>query len=195
MSQLRAALVLTVLFTLLTGLAYPLAITGLGQAMFPHQANGSLVTRGEVVIGSALIGQTFTADRYFHGRPSATSATDPADATKTIDAPYNAANSTGSNLGPSSKALAEAVAARAKALGEAPQPADLVTSSASGLDPHLSPAGALAQVARVAQARGKPEAEIRALVERQIEGRDLGLLGEPRVNVLALNLALDAAAP
>ncbi|PPD15792.1 MAG: potassium-transporting ATPase subunit C [Methylobacterium sp.] len=195
MSQLRAALVLTVLFTLLTGLAYPLAITGLGQAMFPHPANGSLVKRGEVVIGSALIGQNFTADRYFHGRPSATSAADPADATKTIDAPYNAANSTGSNLGPSSKALAEAVAARAQALGEGPQPADLVTSSASGLDPHISPAGALAQVARVAQARGKPEAEIRALVERQIEGRDLGLLGEPRVNVLALNLALDAAAP
>lgn len=195
MSQLRAALVLTVLFTVLTGLAFPLAMTGLGQALFPEQANGSLVKRGETVIGSALIGQNFTSDRYFQGRPSATSTADPADATKTVDAPYNAGNSTGSNLGPSSKALAEAVEARAKALGEGPQPADLVTASASGLDPHISPAGALAQVARVAKARGKPETEIRALVERQIEGRDLGILGQPRVNVLALNLALDAAAP
>lgn len=194
-SQLRAALILTVLFTLLTGLAYPLAITGLGQALLPHQANGSLVKRGEVVIGSALIGQNFASERYFQGRPSATSAADPVDATKTIDAPYNAANSTGSNLGPSSKALAEAVEARAKALGEGPQPADLVTASASGLDPHVSPAGALAQIARVAKARGKPEAEIRALVERHIEGRALGFLGEPRVNVLTLNLALDAMAP
>lgn len=195
MSQLRAALVLTVLFTLLTGLAYPLAVTGLGQALFPVQANGSLVKRGDTVIGSALIGQSFTSDRYFQGRPSATSAADPADATKTVDAPYNAANSTGSNLGPSSKALADAVEARAKALGEGPQPADLVTASASGLDPHLSPAGALAQVARVAKARGRPEAEIRALVVQQIEARDFGILGNPRVNVLALNLALDAAAP
>lgn len=194
MSKLRAALVLTVLFTLLTGLAYPLAVTGIGQVLLPHQANGSLVKRGDAVIGSALIGQTFASDRYFQGRPSATSAADPADSTKTIDAPYNAANSTGSNLGPSSKALAEAVEARAKALGEGPQPADLVTASASGLDPHISPAGALAQVARVAKARGKPEAEIRAFVERQIEGRDLGILGQPRVNVLALNLALDGLA-
>lgn len=193
MSHLRAAVVLTILFTLLTGLAYPLAVTGLGQAIFPAQANGSLVKRGETVIGSALIGQNFTADRYFHGRPSATNAADPADPTKTVDAPYNATNSTGSNLGPSSKALADAVEARAKALGEGPQPADLVTASASGLDPHISPAGALVQVARVAKARGRPEAEIRMLVERQIEGRELGILGEPRVNVLALNLALDAA--
>ncbi len=146
------------------------------------------------MIGSALIGQNFTADRYFHGRPSATSAADPADTTKTVDAPYNAASSTGSNLGPSSKALADAVEARAKALGEGTQPADLVTASASGLDPDISPAGALVQVARVAKARGRPEAEIRALVERQIEGRELGILGEPRVNVLALNLALDALA-
>jgi K+-transporting ATPase ATPase C chain len=195
MSQLRAALVLTAVFTLLTGLAYPLAITGLGQALFPAQANGSLVKRGDTVIGSTLIGQNFTSNRYFHGRPSATVAADPADATKTVDAPYNAASSTGSNLGPSSKALAGAVEARAKALGEGPQPADLVTASASGLDPHISPAGALAQVARVAKALGKPEAKIRTLVERQIEGRDFGILGEPRVNVLTLNLALDAAAP
>lgn len=195
MAQLRAALVLTVLFTLLTGLAYPLAVTGIGQVLLPHQANGSLVRRGDALIGSALIGQNFASERYFQGRPSATSASDPADATKTIDAPYNAANSTGSNLGPSSKALADAVEARARALGEGPQPADLVTASASGLDPHISPAGALAQVARVARARGKPEAEIRALVERQIEGRDLGILGQPRVNVLALNLALDALVP
>lgn len=195
MSQLRAALVLTVLFTLLTGLAYPLAVTGIGQALLPHQANGSLVRRGDALIGSALIGQNFASGRYFRGRPSATSAADPADATKTIGSPYNAANSTGSNLGPSSKALADAVEAHARALGEGPQPADLVTTSASGLDPHISPAGALAQVARVARARGKPEAEIRALVERQVEGRDLGVLGEPRVNVLALNLALDDLAP
>jgi K+-transporting ATPase ATPase C chain len=183
------------LFTFLTGLAYPLAVTGLGQAIFPNQANGSLLKRGETVVGSALVGQEFTSDRYFHGRPSATSAADPEDATKTVDAPYNGASSIGSNLGPSSKLLAEAVEARAKALGPGPQPADLVTASASGLDPHVSPAGALAQVARVARARGKPEAVIRMLVERQVDGRDLGILGEIRVNVLALNLALDALAP
>jgi K+-transporting ATPase ATPase C chain len=195
MSYIRPAIVLTLLFTLLLGLAYPLAITGIGQAAMPAQANGSLVTRGGVVVGSSLIGQSFTSERYFHDRPSTTSAADPSDATKTVDAPYNAANSTGSNLGPSSKALLEAVQARAAALGPGPQPADLVTASASGLDPHISPAGALAQVGRVARARNLPEAEVRALVERSIEGRELGVLGEPRVNVLALNLALDALRP
>lgn len=195
MSHLRPALVLLAFFTLLTGLIYPLVITGIGQAVLPAQANGSLVTRNGVVIGSSLIGQDFASDRYFHGRPSATSAADPADASKSIDAPYTAASSTGSNLGPSSKALSEAVEARAKALGESPQPADLVTASASGLDPHISPAGALAQVARVATARNLGADQIRALVERQIEGRELGILGERRINVLALNLALDAMRP
>ncbi len=154
LALLRPALVLTVLFTLVTGLAYPLAITGLAQGLMPHQANGSLVTKGGRVVGSELIGQAFTGPRYIHGRPSATSATDPADATKTVDAPYNAASSSGSNLGPSSKALLEAMQARAAALGMAQAPADLVTASASGLDPHISPAAAMVQVARVASARG-----------------------------------------
>jgi len=195
MSQLRAAVVLTVLFTLLTGIAYPLAITAIGQTVFPVQANGSLAKRDGQVIGSELIGQNFKDDRYFHGRPSATTAADPSDPAKSVDAPYNAANSAGSNLAPSSKALLAAVEARAKALGGGAQPADLVTASASGLDPHLSPAGAMAQVARVARARGLPEGEIGALVDRHIEGRALGVLGQPRVNVLALNLALDALKP
>ncbi len=195
MSVIRPALVLTLFFTLLTGLVYPLAITVIGQAVLPAQANGSLVSQDGVVRGSSLIGQAFTSDRYFHGRPSTTSAPDPSDPSKTVDAPYNAGSSTGSNLGPSSKALADAVEARAKALGRGPQPADMVTASASGLDPHISPAGALVQIPRVAQARGLPEAQLRVLVERHIEGRALGLLGEPRVNVLALNLALEASRP
>jgi len=195
LALLRPALVLTVLFTLVTGLAYPLAITGLAQGLMPHQANGSLVTKGDRVVGSELIGQAFTGPRYIHGRPSATSAADPADATKTVDAPYNAASSSGSNLGPSSKALLEAMQARAAALGMATAPADLVTASASGLDPHISPAAAMVQVARVASARGVALARVEALVQRHVEGRNLGLLGEPRVNVLALNLALDADLP
>ncbi|MGL5447608.1 MAG: potassium-transporting ATPase subunit KdpC [Rhabdaerophilum sp.] len=195
MSHLRPAIVLLAFFTLLTGLVYPLAVTGLGQALLPSQANASLVMRNGQIIGSALVGQSFSTDRYFHGRPSATSGADPADASKTVDAPYNAANSTGSNLGPTSKALLEAVEARAKVLGDGPQPADLVTASASGLDPHISPAGALAQTKRVATARGLSEAQVRALVAAHIEGRELGFLGEPRVNVLALNLALDALRP
>ena len=195
MSHLRPALVLLIFFTLLTGLVYPLGMAGLAQVIFPAQANGSLVTRDGTVIGSSLIGQNFTSDRYFQGRPSATSTTDPADAGRTVDAPYNAASSTGSNLGPSSKALKEAIEARAKALGAGPQPADLVTSSASGLDPHVSPAGALVQVFRVAKARNLPVVELRSLVDRHIEGRHFGILGEPRVNVLALNIALDSLKP
>jgi K+-transporting ATPase ATPase C chain len=195
LALLRPAFVLTVLFTLVTGLAYPLAITGLAQGLMPHQANGSLVTKGDRVVGSELIGQAFTGPRYIHGRPSATSAADPADATKTVDAPYNAASSSGSNLGPSSKALLEAMQARAAALGLAQAPADLVTASASGLDPHISPAAAMVQIARVASARGVAPARVEALVQRHVEGRNLGLLGEPRVNVLALNLALDADLP
>lgn len=195
MSQIRATLVLLVAFTFLTGLAYPLAITGIAQLAFPARANGSLVEANGAVVGSRLIGQSFTSDRYFHGRPSATTGADPSDPSKTVDMPYNAAASTGSNLGPTSKALAEAVAERAKALGSGPQPADLVTASGSGLDPHVSPAGAYAQVDRVAAARKLPAATVRALVDKSAQGREFGILGEPRVNVLELNLALDKLGP
>ncbi|GLK71229.1 potassium-transporting ATPase subunit KdpC [Ancylobacter dichloromethanicus] len=191
-STLRPALVLLALFTALTGLAYPLAVTGLAQLALPEAANGSPVVVGGRVVGSSLIGQSFTSKRYFHGRPSATTGADPADPAKSIEDPYNAASSTGSNLGPSSAALAEAVKARVAALGGGPVPADLVTASASGLDPDISPAAAALQVSRVASARGLPEDEVRALVNGSTMGRRFGLLGEPRVNVLALNLALDA---
>jgi K+-transporting ATPase ATPase C chain len=195
LSLIRPAVVLTLLFTVLTGLAYPLAITGLAQGVMPRQANGSLILRDGKVVGSELIGQAFASPRYFQGRPSATSAADPADPAKTVDAPYNAAASTGSNLGPSSKALADAIRDRAAALGTGPAPADLVTSSASGLDPHVSPAAALAQVERIAAARNRPVDRLRDLVQRHVEGRSFGLIGEPRVNILALNLALDAEMP
>ena len=195
LSDIRPAIVILVAFTLITGLAYPAVLTGLAQVLFPAQANGSMIAVGGKTVGSALIGQNFTTPRYFHPRPSATSTTDPADATKTIDAPYNAANSSGSNLAPTAKALADRVKADIAKLHEenpgAPIPGDLVTSSGSGLDPHISPAAALFQVPRVAQARGLPEARVRALVEAQTEDRLFGLIGEPRVNVLALNLALD----
>lgn len=190
-TALRPALVLLGLFTALTGIAYPLAVTGIAQLAFPTAANGSPVAVGGRVVGSALIGQSFTSERYFRGRPSATTAADPADPAKSVEDPYNAASSTGSNLGPSSAVLAEAVRARVAALGGGPVPADLVTASASGLDPDISPAAAALQVARVAKARGLPEDEVRALVSRSILGRSFGVLGEPRVNVLALNLALD----
>lgn len=193
--HLRPSLVLLGVFTALTGLAYPLAVTGLAQAIFPAAASGSTVVRDGKVVGSALVGQAFASQRYFHGRPSATSAADPQDAAKTVDSPYNAANSTGSNLGPSSAALLAAVKERAGALGAGPMPADLVTASASGLDPDISPAGAMAQVERVAKARGMDAAQLRALVEASTAGRLGGVLGEPRVNVLALNLALDRAKP
>ncbi len=191
----RPALVLLLLFTALTGLAYPLAVTGLAQAAFPRAANGSVVEAGGRVVGSRLVGQSFTSERYFHGRPSATTAPDPQDPAKSLESPYNAASSSGSNLGPSSAALAEAVKARVAALGGGPVPADLVTGSASGLDPDITPAAAAFQVMRVARARGLDEAQVRALVRRNTMGRALGLLGEPRVNVLALNLALDALKP
>jgi K+-transporting ATPase ATPase C chain len=193
--EIRPALVILLALTLITGLAYPLAITGLAGALFPKQAEGSLIERGGVVVGSALIGQEFKDDKYFHGRPSATVAPDPADASKTVPAPYNAANSGGSNLGPTSKALIDRVTEDVDKLkAENPAaavPVDLVTTTASGLDPDISPEAALFQVPRVAKVRGIPEARVRQLVTAHVEGRFAGLLGEPRVNVLALNLALD----
>jgi len=194
--QIRPAIVLIVLMTVLTGLAYPLFMTGIAQAVFHDQANGSLIVRDDKVIGSELIGQNFTAETYFHGRPSATTDTDPNDSTKTVPAPYNAANSGGSNLGPTSKALVDRVkddtAKLAAENPNAPVPADLVTTSASGLDPDITPAGALFQVPRVAKARGLTEDAVRGLVEAHTTGRLAGIIGEPHVNVLQLNLALDA---
>lgn len=195
---LRASSVILLLMTLLTGIAYPLAMTGVGQAIFPTEAKGSLITRDGKVVGSSLIGQAFSSDRYFHGRPSATTDTDPNDATKTVPAPYNAANSVGSNLAPTSKALIDRVKEDVAKLGgspAAPVPADLVTASASGLDPDISPASAILQIARVAKARAMPEVEVQRMVAQHTAGRALGLLGEPRVNVLQLNLALDVAHP
>ena len=194
--EIRPAIVFVVALTIITGLAYPLAITGIAEVVFPRQAQGSLIEKDGKVIGSALIGQQFSTDKYFHGRPSATNAPDPKDATKTIDAPYNAANSMGSNLGPTSKALAERMKRDVEKLKaenpKAPVPVDLVTASGSGLDPDISPDAAYFQVPRVARARGLAEDLIRGLVESQTRGRWFGLLGEPRVNVLELNLALDA---
>jgi len=199
LKELRPALVLIVLFTALTGLAYPLAITGIAQIAFPYQANGSLIERGGKVIGSALIGQSFTAAQYFHGRPSAISAPDPKDPSKTIATPYDATNSMGSNAGPTNKAFVEGVKAAADDLHKenpkAPVPVDLVTASGSGLDPDITPAAALFQVPRVASARKLPEERVRALVLQSVEPRTLGVLGEPVVNVLRLNLALDALPP
>jgi potassium-transporting ATPase KdpC subunit len=193
--EIRPAIVVLVALTLITGLAYPLAMTGIAQALFPRQAQGSLIERNGTVIGSELIGQQFQSDKYFRGRPSATTAPDPNDATKTVPAPYNAANSGGSNLGPSNKALIDRVQGDIDKLKQenpsAPVPADLVTTSASGLDPHISPEAALFQIPRIAKARNLPEERIRQLVGDHTEGRLLGLLGEPRVNVLLLNLALD----
>jgi len=199
LNHFRPAIVLFVLFTALTGVAYPLAMTGIAQKLFPRQANGSLIEQNGKVIGSSLIGQNFTAEQYFHGRPSATTDTDPNDSTKTVPAPYNAANSSGSNAGPTAKSLIDRVkddTAKLKAENpNAPVPVDLVTTSGSGLDPHISPAAAEFQVPRVAKARGLQEEAVRQLVAEHTEGRTLGFLGEPVVNVLALNLALDAQAP
>jgi K+-transporting ATPase ATPase C chain len=195
LSQIRPALVMIVAMTILTGLIYPLAVTGIAESVFPKQARGSLIEVNGKIVGSALIGQSFADDKYFHGRPSATTDTDPNDATKTVPAPYNAANSGGSNLGPTSKALVDRVKDDAAKLGlpaGTPIPADLVTTSGSGLDPDISPAAASLQVARVAQARNRPTAEIQRLVADATNGRTFGLLGEPRVNVLQLNLALDS---
>ena len=196
--EIRPAIVLLIALTVITGLAYPLAMTGIAGVLFPNQAQGSLIERDGKVVGSALIGQEFTSERYFHGRPSATTAPDPQDSTKTVPAPYNAANSGGSNLGPTNKALIERVSADVEKLKQenpsAQVSTDLVTTSGSGLDPHISPEAALFQVPRVAKARSLPEDRIRQLVQEHTEGRFLGLLGEPRVNVLELNLALDRAA-
>ena len=198
LKEIRPAIVLVVLLTLITGVVYPLAMTGIARALFPKQSQGSLIEREGRVVGSALIGQEFRGDGYFHGRPSATVAPDPGDPTKTVAAPYNAANSGGSNLGPTNKALVERVQGELEKLKQenasTPVPVDLVTTSGSGLDPHISPAAAFFQVPRVAKARHMPEDRLRQLVDEHIEGRALGLLGEPRVNVLALNLALDREA-
>ncbi|TMJ22642.1 MAG: K(+)-transporting ATPase subunit C [Alphaproteobacteria bacterium] len=195
--EIRTAIIVLALLALITGLAYPLAMTAIAGAIFPKQAAGSLIERDGKVVGSTLIGQEFQDDKYFHGRPSATTAPDPADSTKTVPAPYNAANSGGSNLGPTSKALNDRVKEDVDKLkAENPSaavPIDLVTTSASGLDPDISPEGALFQVPRVARVRNMPEDRVRALVTENTKGRVAGLLGEPRVNVLALNLALDAA--
>ena len=194
--HLRPAFVLLVLFTLLTGIVYPLAVTGVAAVALPNHANGEMISRDGVVVGSALIGQNFVSERYFQPRPSATSAPDPKDATKTIDAPYNAGNSSGSNLGPTSQALIDrvkaAVAAKREAGWQGALPADALTTSASGLDPEISPQNAFAQVPSVAKARGLQEAKVRDLVAAHVEGRLFGVLGEPRVNVLMVNLALDA---
>ena len=197
--EIRPAILVLLLLTLITGLAYPLAMTEVAGAIFPKQAQGSLIERDGKVVGSALIGQEFKDDKYFHGRPSATTAPDPADASKTVPAPYNAANSGASNLGPTSKPLNDRIKEDVDKLkAENPStsvPIDLVTTSASGLDPDISPEGALFQVPRVAKARNMPEDRVRLLVAENTSGRLIGLFGEPRVNVLALNLALDAAAP
>ncbi|MGC1467697.1 MAG: K(+)-transporting ATPase subunit C [Pseudolabrys sp.] len=198
LKEIRPAFVFIVALTIITGMAYPLAVTGIAEVIFPRQAQGSLIEQDGKVIGSALIGQQFVSDKYFHGRPSATNTPDPKDSSKTIDAPYNAANSGGSNLGPTSKALAERVKADVEKLkGQnplMPVPVDLVTTSGSGLDPDISPEAAFFQVPRVARTRNLPEERVQALVQSRVEGRTLGFLGEPRVNVLGLNLALDRLA-
>ena len=195
--EIRPAIILLLALTVITGLVYPLAMTAIAGVIFPDQAEGSLIERDGKVVGSVLIGQEFKDDKYFHGRPSATNTPDPQDPTKNVDAPYNAANSGGSNLGPTSKALNDRIKEDVEKLkAENPNrtvPVDLVTTSASGLDPDISPEGALFQVPRVAKARNMPEERVRELVVKHTQGRLAGLLGEPRVNVLALNLALDAA--
>ncbi|MGE3266179.1 potassium-transporting ATPase subunit KdpC [Methylocystis sp.] len=195
LSHLRPAIVMIALFTALTGVIYPLAITGVAQLTLSAQANGSLIERDSAIVGSRLIGQNFVSKRYFHGRPSATTGPDPADPSKTVDAPYNASNSMGSNLGPTSKKLVDRVNASIEAEFAAGRidvvAADAVTTSASGLDPHISPQFALAQAPTVAKARNLAEAQVRALVDANTERRVLGVIGDPRVNVLLLNMALD----
>ena len=196
LKEIRPAIVMIVLMTVITGLAYPLAITGIAETIFPYQAGGSLIVKQGKIVGSELIGQNFTSAKYFHGRPSATTEPDPKDPSKTISVPYAADNSSGSNLGPTSKPLIDRMkddAAKLKAENpNMPIPVDLVTTSASGLDPQITPAAAAFQVPRVAKARNLSEDQVRALVAAATSGRTLGILGEPRVNVLKLNLSLDA---
>jgi potassium-transporting ATPase KdpC subunit len=195
LKQVRPAIMMMIAMTIITGLAYPLAITGLAKLFFPYQANGSLIEKDGKIVGSELIGQSFADEKYFHGRPSATTDTDPNDATKTVPAPYNAQNSGASNLAPTAKALADRVkddADKLQAENAASKiPVDLVTTSASGLDPDITPAAAAFQVVRVAKARNLPEDKVRQLVADHTDGRLLGIIGEPHVNVLKLNLALD----
>jgi potassium-transporting ATPase KdpC subunit len=195
--EIRPAIVFIIALTLITGLVYPLAMTGIAGVLFPYQAQGSLIEKDGKVMGSELIGQDFESDRYFHGRPSATLGPDPKDPSKTVAQPYNAINSMGSNLGPTNKALIDRIKGdtdKLKAENPSAQvPIDLVTTSGSGLDPDLSPAGALFQVPRIAKARNMSEDSVRQLVNEHVQGRTLGFIGEPRVNVLALNLALDGA--
>jgi potassium-transporting ATPase KdpC subunit len=197
--EIRPAIVLVIALTVITGLLYPLAITGIAGYVFPSQAEGSLIERDGKVVGSALIGQEFTTERYFHGRPSATTAPDPQDSTKTVPKPYNAANSGGSNLGPTNKALIDRVSADVEKLKKenpsAAVPIDLVTTSGGGLDPDISPEAALFQVPRIAKARNLSEDRVRQLVSENIERPVAGLVGEPHVNVLLLNLTLDRVAP
>jgi K+-transporting ATPase ATPase C chain len=197
LKEIRPAIVFIVALTLITGLVYPMVMTGIAGVLFPYQAQGSLIEKDGKVVGSALIGQAFTSDSYFHGRPSATLGPDPADPTKTTSVPYNAVNSMGSNLGPTNKALIERVTGDLEKLKQenpsAQVPIDLVTTSGSGLDPDISPEAAYFQVPRIAKSRNLPEDDVRKLVAEHVDGRTLGLLGEPHVNVLELNLALDKA--
>ena len=194
LKEIRPAIAMIVLMTAITGVAYPFAVTGAAKILFPHQAEGSLIEKDGKVVGSSLIGQNFAGDQYFHGRPSATTDADPNDPTKTVPVPYKADASTGSNYGPTSQALIDRVkgdVATLKGGTDAPVPVDLVTASASGLDPDVTPAGALFQAERVAKARNLPVAQVKDLIAAHVEGRTGGVLGEPHVNVLELNLALD----